>query len=56
MRAMILEALATFGFLFIISAIGGMVVVALALVWATIEDKRNKKKNLNRYYKGYRRG
>lgn len=56
MMTMILEALATFGFLFVISAIGGLIVVALALVWATIEEKRNKKKNLNRYYRGYRRG
>ena len=56
MMATILEALATFGFLFVTSAIGGIIVVALVLVWDTIKEKRDEKKNANRYYKGYRRG
>jgi hypothetical protein len=56
MMTTILEALATFGFLFVTSAIGGIIVVALVLAWETIKEKREKKKNANRYYKGYRRG
>ena len=56
MMAMILEALATFGFLFVLAIIGGIAVIALALVWAILEDKSNKKKGINRYYKGHRRG
>lgn len=56
MMTTIFEALATFGFLFVTAAIGGIMVVALVLVWDTIKEKRQKKKDINRYYKGYRRG
>lgn len=56
MMAIIIEALATFGFLFVTAAIGGIMVVALVLLWATIKEKRDEKKNANRYYRGYRRG
>lgn len=56
MMTIILEALATFAFLFVISAIGGLIVVALVLGWTTIKEKIDKKREANRYYKGYRRG
>ena len=56
MMGIIIEVLATIGFLAGMSIIGAIIVIGLALVWATIETKREKKAKQNCYYRGYRRG